>query len=282
MTTNITSLASQLQEEYAGRSLQQRSEWYSSAAQVYARVRPTYPEAIIQHVVKQTGLTAGSRILEVGCGPGTATTAFAALGCRIDCIEPNADFCTIVRDVFQQNPSVTIVNQGFEDAEVDVGQYDVVLAATSFHWISAAVAYPKARAALRSSGKLVLLWNKELFPDANTYQQLAACYADIAPDLPNYQTEDEQFAVFDQLDSMIEQSGCFKLVATERVVNDAAYSAEQYVQLLSSYSPYLKLDAGQRDILFMRIQQFIDQQRGGKIALRYYSASQVASPIGCK
>lgn len=277
MATNIES---QLQA-YAGKPLQQRREWYSSAAQVYARVRPAYPEAIIQHVVKQTGLTAGSRILEVGCGPGTATTAFAALGCRIDCIEPNADFCAILGDVFSQNPAVRVFNQGFEDVEVDAGQYDVVLAATSFHWIPAAVAYPKARAALRPSGKLVLLWNKELFPDANTYQQLAACYADIAPDLPNYQTEQEQFAVFDQLAAMIEQSGCFKLVATERVVSDVAYSAEQYVQLLFSYSPYLKLEAGLRDTLFKRIQQFIDQQLGGEIALRYYSASQIAMPIGC-
>jgi SAM-dependent methyltransferase len=268
-------------QAYAGKPLQQRSEWYSSAAQVYARARPAYPETIIQHVVKHTGLTAGSRILEVGCGPGTATTAFAALGCRIDCIEPNTDFCAILRDVFLQNSDVSVFNQGFEDVDVDAGQYDVVLAATSFHWIPAAVAYPKARAALHPSGKLVLLWNKELFPDAATYQQLAACYTDIAPDLAHYQTEREQFDIFDQLAAMIDQSGCFKLVATERVVSDVAYSAEQYLQLLSSYSPYLKLDAGLRDILFKRIQQFIDQQLGGKIALRYYSASQIAMRIGC-
>jgi 16S rRNA A1518/A1519 N6-dimethyltransferase RsmA/KsgA/DIM1 with predicted DNA glycosylase/AP lyase activity len=39
--------------------------------------------------------SSSSRILEIGCGPGTATVAFAQLGCAMVCLEPNPNFCAM-------------------------------------------------------------------------------------------------------------------------------------------------------------------------------------------
>ena len=61
----------------AGKDLEQRKRWYSPAAEAYNFVRPKYPGALVDKAIKVTQLSLSSRILEIGSGPGPATTSFA-------------------------------------------------------------------------------------------------------------------------------------------------------------------------------------------------------------
>lgn len=77
---------------YSSTDLEQRKHWYSPAAEAYNKGRPRYPEDLIHQVAEIAQLSTDSKILEVGCGPGTATVGIAQLGCPIICLEPNPDF----------------------------------------------------------------------------------------------------------------------------------------------------------------------------------------------
>ncbi|MGD1906678.1 MAG: hypothetical protein ACFB0C_11875 [Leptolyngbyaceae cyanobacterium] len=68
---------------YGNRPLEQRKQWYSPAAVAYDAARPKYPAVLTNQVVTQARLSAQSKVLEVGCGPGTATVPLAALGLSI-------------------------------------------------------------------------------------------------------------------------------------------------------------------------------------------------------
>jgi hypothetical protein len=83
---------------YAARSVEQRRHCYSPAAAAYAATRPRYLQQLVDAVVARSGLTPASTLLEVGCGPGTATVSFAELGCRIVAIEPNPVFCLLAKE----------------------------------------------------------------------------------------------------------------------------------------------------------------------------------------
>lgn len=78
--------------------LQQRADWYVPAAGAYDAVRPGYPPAVIEQVAALAGVGEGSALLELGCGPGTATVAFARLGCAITALEPNPAFVALARE----------------------------------------------------------------------------------------------------------------------------------------------------------------------------------------
>ena len=54
-------------------------------------------------------------------------------------------------------PAVTIIDTSFEEWGIVPAQFDAVLAATSFHWISCEVSYAKAAEALKTQGSLILL-----------------------------------------------------------------------------------------------------------------------------
>ena len=55
---------------------------FGSVAEQYDRIRPSYPEQLVDDVIAYAGdgLTAAGRALEVGAGTGKATLQFAARG----------------------------------------------------------------------------------------------------------------------------------------------------------------------------------------------------------
>lgn len=74
-----------------------RKSWYTPAAQAYNRARPDYPDELIDQAIKHAELRADAQLLEVGCGPGTATLSFARRSFAITGIEPNPALCLIAR-----------------------------------------------------------------------------------------------------------------------------------------------------------------------------------------
>jgi SAM-dependent methyltransferase len=248
-----------LQDECYGKDLEQRKRWYSPAAEAYYQVRPRYPQALIDRVVDITQLSGDSILLEVGCGPAIATPAFAALGCSMVGVEPNPDFYDLAQQTCKPYPKVELQNCSFEEWALEPGRFDAVLAASSFHWIPPDIGYPKAAAALRPEGFLILLWNKELQPRYEVYQQMEAVYQAHAPALKRaYEDSATQAAILNQLGQMAIESGQFRDMVTGQVEVEVVYSVDQYLLLLNTYSSHLKLEAAQKQALFAGLRQVLE------------------------
>lgn len=267
-----------LQNECYGKDLEQRKHWYSPAATAYQQVRPRYPQAIIDRVIEVTQLSADSSLLEVGCGPAIATPAFAKLGCQMLCVEPNPDFYRLAQQTCESYPNVELKNCSFEEWQLEPQRYDAVLAASSFHWVSPDVGYPKAAAAIRPGGYFILLWNKELQPGYEVYQQLLVVYQTYTPSLDRaYEDGATQAAILDQLGQMAIESGYFKEIQSGHLEVEVTYTIDQYLMLLSTYSPYVKLEAQQKQTLFADLREVLEQN-GKTIQLSYVSAFHIARP----
>jgi SAM-dependent methyltransferase len=264
---------------YGSRDLEQRKRWYSPAAEAYNQVRPHYPEALVQQVAAIAQLSTHSKLLEVGCGPGIATMDFAPLGCSMLCLEPNPDFCALAKQNCAPYSQIKIRNTAFEEWTVEPETFDAVLAASSFHWIPAQVGYPKAAQALRPEGSLILLWNKELQPRYDVYQQLLPVYAAYAPSLPCYEDWATQNEILNGLGQFITHSGYFQIPVAGQFECNVTYNVNEYLMLLSTYSPYLQLDPSTQTALFDSLRQVIDQEFGGTLELSYLSAFHVARKI---
>ena len=68
-------------------SQEQRKSWYGSVAQTYDRVRPKYPPEFLDRAIEVAKIPTTGKILEVGCGPGTATIGLAKMGLSIVALE---------------------------------------------------------------------------------------------------------------------------------------------------------------------------------------------------
>jgi SAM-dependent methyltransferase len=264
---------------YSNTDLEQRKTWYSPAAEAYNKARPRYPQDLIHQVAQIAQLSTESKILEVGCGPGTATVGIAPLGCSIICLEPNPDFFHLAQQNCQPYSNVEIENTFFEEWELKPLEFDAVLAATSFHWISPEVGYPKAANALKENGYLILLWNKELQPSYEVYQSLSRVYQVHTPSLDQYEDQKTQEYILRQLGNMAIDSGQFQNLRTGQIISEVTYTVDEYLTLLNTYSPYIKLDQENKESLFLGLRRCIEDDFGGSLQLSYISAFHIAQKV---
>jgi SAM-dependent methyltransferase len=117
--------------------------------EVYDRARPGYPEEVFEDLTTLARLRPGSRILELGCGTGQATIPLATRGFEVVAIELGPGLAKVARRNLAAFPAVEVVNAAFEQWPLPPVPFDVVVAATSFHWLDPEVRLHKVADALR-------------------------------------------------------------------------------------------------------------------------------------
>lgn len=251
-----------------------RATWYSSVADAYNRARPRYPEALVRRATSH--LPPDAILLEIGCGPGIATTAFANFGYTMVCLEPSPEACQLARENCQPYPNVEIQNTTFEDWELKPQKFDGILAATSFHWVSSDIRHQKAANVLKTGGSLILLWNAPPQPNSEICQLLQQIYQRQVPSLVWWEPQTTHKKNIGRLGQMVIDSGFFEDLTTEQWVCEATYSIDDYLALLSTFSQYIALKPPTREALFEGLREVFLRNGVDIIQTSYLSIFQIA------
>jgi predicted O-methyltransferase YrrM len=127
---------------------------FDSAADLYHQARPDYPEPLYDTLVQAAGLRVGDQLLEIGCATGKATIPLARRF-RITCIEIGSALTAAARSNLADFRHVEIIESAFETwSPQPARQFDLVFAATAWHWLDPATRYQRAWQLLRSGGHL--------------------------------------------------------------------------------------------------------------------------------
>ena len=131
------------------------SEFDAIAAE-YDRVRPSYPDALVDAACDRARLSLGSRVLEIGCGTGELTEMLAARGLEVDAVDPGAQLIAATRK--RVGDSAVRFHLGlFEDVELPAASFEAVLSGTAFHWVDPFVGWDKVAVLLAPGSVLTLL-----------------------------------------------------------------------------------------------------------------------------
>jgi SAM-dependent methyltransferase len=134
---------------------------FSGLADVYARFRPSYPDAAVDLILRECGLRPGSVLVDVGCGTGISSRLFAARGLRVLGVEPNDAMRTRAQAEPDPSGNPPEYHPGqAEETGLPGGCSDAVLAAQAFHWFDAPRALAEFRRILRPGGGVALMWNE--------------------------------------------------------------------------------------------------------------------------
>jgi ubiquinone/menaquinone biosynthesis C-methylase UbiE len=195
------------------------------------------------------------------------------------CLEPSQESCQLARLNCAQYPNVDILNTTFEEWQLENERFNAVIAATSFHWISPEIAASKSAAALAERGSMILLWNTAPQPAYEVYAVLREVYETWAPAISGY----EEIATHEQnlrrQGQAVIDSGLFEGFVWEQLVCDITYSIDDYLALLSTLSPYIRLDRQQRDSLFAGLREALEKHCGSSLQTSYLSVIQIAQKI---
>ena len=152
---------------------------FDDVASDYAAARPAYPPQLFQDLIGVAGLGVGSRLLEIGCGPGTATAGLLGHGFELTCLEPGPRLAALARE--RTRGTASVLESTFEAYALPPEPFDLVFAAQSFHWVDPALRFSKSAAALREGGTLALFRHRLLRDDTPLRKALERCHAEHAP-----------------------------------------------------------------------------------------------------
>lgn len=107
---------------------------FDEMAAEYDRVRPAYPDELVDHACAVAGIKADDRVLEIGCGSGQLTRSLLARRLRVTALEPGRNLITLARQNLGGAGAVEFENARFEDTALPHGQFRAVFSASAVHW----------------------------------------------------------------------------------------------------------------------------------------------------
>lgn len=129
---------------------------YTSASDNYQRGRPEYPEALAAWLSGPLGVSAGTRVVDLGAGTGKFTKLLARTGASLTAIEP---VDAMRARLAESLPGVRALAGTAAAMPIADGEADVVVCAQAFHWFANRDALREIHRVLRPGGRLGLVWN---------------------------------------------------------------------------------------------------------------------------
>ena len=173
---------------------------FDEIAAEYDRIRPVYPDELVDQACQVAGIGPGDQVLEIGCGSGQLTRALAARGLHVTALEPGTNLIALARQNLAGAGAVEFMNARFEDASCPRGHFRAVFSASALHWVDPKVSWLKIADVLVPGGTLALISYFGLAEQRSKHDQEAVLAAlskvapDIAADWPAYRDLDATLA----------------------------------------------------------------------------------------
>ena len=243
--------------------------WFDGVAEIYERVRPLYPARLFDDLFNYLGGDPANpepvATIEIGPGTGQATGSLLARGATVAAVEPGPKLAEFLRSKFSGQPRLVVINERFEDAPLPEGMADLVVAATSFHWVDPAVRYEKVRAALRAGGVLAVIGTNQIASEADRgyFEASQVLYQRYFPGEEPGELQGEDVTP-PEIPEIID-SGVFEKVELFRYRWDQRYNTEEYLDLVRSYSNTNQMEPGAREAFLGDLERFIDEEYEGYV-----------------
>lgn len=237
----------------------QRAESFGAVAELYDRVRPSYPSALVDALV----LERPRRVLDIGCGTGIAGALLDARGCQVLGVEVDERMARLAR---ARGLQVEIAP--FEQWDARGRCFELAISAQAWHWIDPVGGAHKAAAVLGEGERICLFWNFG-DPPLEVRDLLKPIYARLAPGVESYSV------LLGNHDARAETTVA-GLAACERFtpaeVSTFRWSRRHetagWLELLQTHSDHQALPAAQRERLLATIGEAVDSL-GGSFEMPY-------------
>jgi len=132
------------------------SRGFGASTHLYEQIRPEYPQAAIDMLVRELGIVRGRTILDVGAGTGKLTRALVRTGASVIAVEPLAE----MRERLAESVPLAVPFDGTaEHMAIRDGSIHAIAVAQAFHWFDGDRALAEFHRVLAPGGRLGLIWN---------------------------------------------------------------------------------------------------------------------------
>jgi SAM-dependent methyltransferase len=247
---------------------------FNEVPELYDRVRPGYPDELFADLATITGLGERSSVLEVGGGTGQATRPLAALGSAVIAIEPGVEMAALARQRLAAFSNVDVETSTFERWDDRGRRFDVIVAASSWHWVDPAIGWPRAHDLLRPGGWMALLGNVVVRRpgEPDVYAETADLHERFSPGNPDWghpPLEDDVRGTDEGWGLVEDPGGLFGPTIVRWYPVVQWFDAAGYADLMRTNSLYRALGPDVREPLLDAIAERIRTRMGDRAPRRY-------------
>ncbi|MBR0138218.1 MAG: class I SAM-dependent methyltransferase, partial [Erysipelotrichaceae bacterium] len=223
-------------------------------------------------------LNEGSEVLEIGCGTGKATGAFLEKGCHVTALEPGENLAEIAQHKFKDKPGFILKNEMFQDFSAAEESFDLIYAASSFHWIEEGYGYKRVFELLKAGGSFARFryHANAGINDEKLFSEIQSFYDRYYPSTGKFRpgfTMEEALKIADKA-----KAYGFTDTGAQLFEFDQVLDADDYMKLLMTYPDHMRIDENNRHKLFDGIRSAIIAH-GGAITVHYVTDLELARKL---
>lgn len=245
------------------------AQHFEAHADLYATARPPYPEALWDRLRELGLLRPGHRALDLGAGSGQASGRLLGEGLEVTAVEPGPRLAAQLRATQPDVRVLTAQAEDFGTLGLDPGSFELVVAATSIHWMDLDVVLPAVHRLLRPGGRL-LVW-RNVFGDPGRPTPFRSRVAEIVagrdrPPRPGRAAAEDA----DATAAAVTRGGLFGLEDVQRYRWSVELDEQQVNRLFSTFSDWSTTEVEQAAAAVLDL--------GGQVTEHYQTWLLVLSP----
>jgi SAM-dependent methyltransferase len=261
----------------------QRRNLFSSDVLNYDTGRPGYPDRVYELLQEVCGLGPESQVLEIGPGTGQATGRLLHCGATVTAVELGAEMAAALEAKYE-GQSLSVEVGAFEEVPIDPKSFDLIVAATSFHWVPPETGLPRCADLLRPGGWLALWWTyygdpdrPDPFRDALTpiFEALAPSLIETFPGLAFAGAHPYAIDIENRI-AELDATGRFGAVQHEVIPWTGRHTPAALRALFASYSPCLALPPADRTRVLDAIEHLATDTFAGLVERPYLTLIYLA------
>ena len=239
----------------------------------YEKIRPEWISEIYDDIFKYAKPKQGDNALEIGVGTGKATTPILNMGYNVTAVEINPKMADYSLKRFNHCNNFTVVVSSFEDALLNDNSFDLIYAASAFHWVDAETGLPKSLRLLKQGGTIALFrYNEIASPEYELYNKVREAYHryyDEFYNIPYRQSVRKNHNDFLTTEEIYKgyrfnnlQRYGFENVSMKFYDVSLEYDSNEYISFLNTLSDHRNLPDSVKLPFYKEIKQVIDDNDG--------------------
>ncbi|MDE5932332.1 MAG: class I SAM-dependent methyltransferase [Lachnospiraceae bacterium] len=240
---------------------------FDDAATDYEQSRPAYVKEIYEDIFRYKAIDSDSYVLEIGLGTGKASQPILETQCHFTGIEPGKQLAAFARKRYQAYANFSLLDQTLQDFTGCDQSFDLIYAATAFHWIPEEYGYNRVYNLLKPGGAFARFayhagGDKERKAMMEEIQEIYLKYLHLKEPPKEYGMEDAE---------KLAETACqygFVDTACQLYFVKKDFTADEYMALLRTYPDHMKIEEADRKKLFEGIHSVINKH-GGIMTVHY-------------
>ncbi|MFG6326769.1 MAG: class I SAM-dependent methyltransferase [Lachnospiraceae bacterium] len=246
-------------------------EWtFDTVADKYEKLRPGYTDDLYKMIFEYIAIDNLSHVVEVGIGGGQATLPVLKTGCTLTAVEYGENFSKLCKKKFEEYKNFSVITDKFENVDFPNSEYDLVYSASAFHWVPEDIGYSKVYDMLKHGGAFARFANHPYRDKGNPIlsEEIDKLYSEYYYKYngKDIKAEGEYSEEQAALRAKLAEKYGFTDIRHAMFYRTRTFLAEEYIELLGTYSDHIAIKEDIRTEFFAKIEEAINRY-GGKITL---------------